>query len=280
VHLTFQKLCCFFLFLLLLGTQARAQTAEFVAGAQAAAMGNSALHNVNSWALYNNTANLAWLTESEASFAYHNRYQQPGFNTLVAAGAAPMKWGAMGAGVYRFGDNIFNQQMLSVGAAHKVGEVGLGLRADWVQYQALGAGSRNLLSINASTRLRLAERIWLAAHLRNLTQSKLTNSPDQNYPSSLQLAVSYEPIEEVKVAAEIFQDFDADAVLRLGVSYQLPKLISLHLGAATQPNSLSGGLTFRTGKFDFNYAIYTHPRLPISHVFGASVFPAAFKAGR
>ena len=71
-----------------------------------------------------------------------------GANRTAAAVAIPTKVGVIGTGVYRFGDNLYNEHLLSAGFSNKFGITSLGAQVNYIQYLVEGFGSKGVWNIN------------------------------------------------------------------------------------------------------------------------------------
>jgi len=98
-------------------------------------MGYSSACRSDEWALFNNVGGLAKVEHGIAAFTYHT---QPGFTSFDRIGAAftfPFRFGVISSGVYRFGDDLYNEQILSAGFANSFGLASLGVKMNYTQYK-------------------------------------------------------------------------------------------------------------------------------------------------
>lgn len=116
--------------------------ADMPMGARAAALANASVTLPDVWALHNNIAGIANLQQPEAGVYVENRFGIQAFTTVALQAAYPTgKFGSYGISLSRFGDELYSQQTLGFGAAHKLGNFSLGAKADLWQVAVAGYGA-------------------------------------------------------------------------------------------------------------------------------------------
>ena len=111
-------------------------------------MGETTVSISDPWAVFINSAGIADVNSGMAMFSYQNKYATAGLNTFGAAYIQPLSFGTGGLSVYRFGDDLFNEQKVGLSFADKIGIVSLGSTLNYIQYQIEGLGSKGLFSID------------------------------------------------------------------------------------------------------------------------------------
>src|SRR5882762_11163621 len=100
---------------------AEAQSSSTVMGARAAGLGYTSVVLKDEWAIFNNVAGLAGLHQVSTAFAYEVRPALTGANRIAASIAAPSKIGTLGIGIFRFGDEVYSEHLLSFGVGNQIG---------------------------------------------------------------------------------------------------------------------------------------------------------------
>ena len=126
------------LLLLLLGEKTTAQNASTTMGARSASMGNSSAMLSDEWSLFNNIGGLAKVTETITAFSFEAKPALPGSSRMAATYSAPLKFGSLGVGVFKFGDNVYSEQILTTGYSNQFGIASLGMKLNYIQYRAEG----------------------------------------------------------------------------------------------------------------------------------------------
>jgi hypothetical protein len=80
--------------------------------------------------------------------------------------------GVTSVGAFRFGDDLYNEQMVSLGFGNKFGIASLGVKANYIQYQADGFGTYGAVSIDFGGLAELTDQLSIGAYITNLNQAK------------------------------------------------------------------------------------------------------------
>jgi len=244
----------------------RAQWRTHGTGARAAGMANAAVTLQDEWAIFNNIGGLAWNTRASLLSAYDNRFQAVGLHTVAAGIAAPIHGRAWASATFsRFGDNLFNETIGSLGISHKIANYSLGFRANYVQINMEGLGMRNLLAFELGGVGQLTQQLWMGAHIFNFTQARLADFQDERLPTVMKAGLSYRPNDRLMINAEGEKDVEMPARVKVGIEYRIIEKLALRTGIATQPNIGSFGISLYFRQLEVGYAISTHTQLLPSH---------------
>jgi hypothetical protein len=123
-------------------TNIHAQSVSTQMGARVNGIGYASATLFDSWGIFNNMAGVAKLKSSTATFTYDLRPSIPGANRMAATFSSPLKIGVVSAGVYRFGDDLYNEHLISAGYSSQFGLAALGASVNYIQYRAEGFGSK------------------------------------------------------------------------------------------------------------------------------------------
>src|SRR5436189_2500366 len=121
------------LWLLCLTLHSHAQSASTLIGARVAGMAFASAAVPNEFGAFNNPGTLASLDALSAGFAYEVNGILPGANRIGAVFNIPASFGVTSLGVFRFGDKVYNEQILSTSFSNKFGIASLGARANYLQ---------------------------------------------------------------------------------------------------------------------------------------------------
>ncbi|MEO9852413.1 MAG: hypothetical protein ABJH72_07425 [Reichenbachiella sp.] len=238
-----------------------AQNGNYGMGARSAALGGSSITIGDEWALFNNIGGLAAIQDKMIFTSVKNKYGISEFTSLAFGATYPIAGGTAGLGVFRFGDDLFNEQRLNLGFSNQFGIVSLGLNVSYYQLNIEGAGSRKTLLIDFGGRAKLTEQLLFGAHVSNLNQAKLSKVTDERIPTIMKTGLSYRPNSDLMINAEVEKEIDQEALLKLGLEYKVLDNFSIRTGFHTQPFESSFGLGFHPGKLNANYAYINNPDL-------------------
>ncbi|TAF32664.1 MAG: hypothetical protein EAZ57_08185 [Cytophagales bacterium] len=238
------------------------------AGAAAQGMGNAAVTVGDAQAMFNNIGALCEVEKTTAWASYENRFSMLNLPTFSAGFVMPnSRNGAVGVGVWRFGDGVYNEHRLALGYSHKVQGVSLGFQANYLQIMGQGTGQRSALVLEFGGVAQLSNKLFLGMHIYNLNQAKVQTFLDERLPTVMKAGLSYRPTNKLTINAETEKDTDNPAYLKAGLAYDmLSEKITLRMGLRSQPFSSFWGLSLRHRKLVIDYAFgYYDQPLGTSH---------------
>ena len=233
-------------------------------GARAQAMGYASACLFDTWALHNNIAGLSKIKRATGAFSYHAIPSAKFFNRIAAGFSLPVKPGAAGVGVFRFGDDLYNEQVLSAGFANSFGLASLGFKVNYLQYRAEGFDPHTAFTVDFGGIATLTPQLSFGAYVVNINQPRINRLTGERIPTRLMAGIAFSPSETLIVAAEIEKDLYRDAVLKAGFEYLAFKKVSFRSGFNLGPQAGFVGLGFKTRRFQIDYSVQG------SHAFGVS----------
>lgn len=253
------------LILLLIGVTcySHAQQNSTVIGSRANALGNAASCGQDAWSVFANPAGISSISHAESFFTYEAMPAFPAFNRMAAGVVLPSKLGVAGAGVYRFGNDLYNEQILSAAFANTLGLASLGIRGNMVQYNVEGFGTKRLLTLSLGGIVQFTPWLWVGAFIANVNQPKIETS--QRVPTRLYLGVATRPTTSCFITAEIEKDMDMKALVKAGVEYEVHRKISLRTGVNLFPGAGYAGVGFKPTRFRLDYAYSFIPVVGSKH---------------
>jgi hypothetical protein len=226
-----------------------AQSISTHIGARAAGIGYASVGSHDEWSLFNNPGGLGKMEQINASFSLEVQSQLKGANRMAAVFNHPFKWGTLAAGVFRFGDDLYNEQTLSAGFGNQVGIASLGIKANVIQYQASGFGVSRSFSIDFGGIAELSEKFYLGASILNLTQSRI-GEDNEPLPTRLTAGISYQPEKNILITTELSKEF--------------------RTGFNLNPSVAFFGVGINKKKIRLDYSIQLNPLIGASHQASAS----------
>lgn len=263
MHKNLLLIISFFIFSLTL----KAQSGGNTFGARSAGMANASVTMTDEWAVFNNIGALAGIDKQYAAFGYANRFGLEGWNNIGASFVSPLSFGGVaGLGIWRFGDNLYNENRVSLGYSHKLYGVSLGIQANYFAVSIEGLGTKQMLILEFGGLVQLSEKLFMGMHIYNFNQAKLNGFQDERIPTTMRAGFSYRPVDKLMVNIETEKNIDFPATFRVGVSYELfAEKVFVRTGISTQPFVNYYGLSLKHKNFHFDYALSTHNRLGTSH---------------
>jgi hypothetical protein len=243
-----------------------AQSSSLLAGARAAGMGYATSCNADVWSLMNNVAGLAEVKRTTASASYNSHPYVKSFNRSAAVFALPVGKGAAGLGLFRFGDDLYNEQVLSAGFGNRFGLASLGLKLNYVQYAADGFGSRGVFTVNFGGIATLTPKLMLGAYITNINQPSISSGNEkEKIPTRMAAGLGLKPSDKVLLTTELEKDLDADVIWKTGLEYQFHQKFFFRTGFNLNPDAVFMGTGFSPRNFGIDYAMHYDLRAGLNH---------------
>ncbi|HCM77219.1 MAG TPA: hypothetical protein DIS90_12610 [Cytophagales bacterium] len=225
-------------------------------GSRSAALAYASSTLSDDWAIFNNIAGMAKINTASSNFAYSINPSLPGADRAAASLLAPVKIGTFGIGVFRFGDELYSEQVLSAGYANQFGLAALGMKVNYVQYRAEGVGTHSAVSLHLGGIATLSPKVMVGAYIINLNRPEISNAIKERLPAKLITGVQFHPEEKLILLAEIEKDLHYKPTLKGGVEYQFFKKVSFRTGFNLGPNSVHGGIGYQSARLYIDYAMH------------------------
>jgi hypothetical protein len=240
-----------------------AQSSYPLIGSRAAGVGYATSCLTDGWAIFNNPAGLAELKSFETGFSYEAVPGFSPFNRMSAFIALPVKVGVINAGVFRFGDDLYNEQMVNIGYSNKFGLASLGARFQYIQYHIEGFGQKSVLSFSFGGIAELTPWLKFGAYIINLSQPEI--SENEKLPTFLIAGICVNASEKVIALIEIEKDLEYNAKLKVGIEYELHRKFAARTGINVNPQTAFFGFGFKPGKLKLDYAYSYLPSIVSRH---------------
>ena len=218
------------------------QDGDFRLGARMTAMGGIGSTVTGPWGLFNNIAGIGSLKQPMAMVGYQSRFNLKELQSVGAGFVYPMQFVNAGVSFFRFGDDIFNEQNLSIALASSVDRVSLGIAINHVQYHVHELSTRSAVVLEFGGIVMLMSDLYFGVHFHNITQSTLEGH--RMLPTIARLGLAYMPIKELSIHSEVCKDLDFEEVFRVGLEYGIIENMWVRTGFNTLPFKASFGVGF------------------------------------
>jgi hypothetical protein len=133
----------------------------------------------------------------------------------------PLRFGVISVGAFRFGDDVYNEHVVSTGFSNKFGNTSLGAKINYIQYQAQGFGTRRAISFDFGGITQLTDIISISASITNLTQSQIDFENEREaLPTRLTAGLTFRLSDKLLAATELEKDLLFPAIWRTGLEYE------------------------------------------------------------
>lgn len=226
-------------------------------GARAGGLGYASSCVQDEWSIFNNVAGLAEVKKISASVTYDALPSFKSFNRVAATFTLPVKFGVAGVGIFRFGDEMYNEQIASLGFSNTFGLASLGLKLNYIQYNAEGFGTKGFISVSFGGIAQLTEKIFIGAHIINLNQPDISSAGDEKLPTILIVGTAFRLTPQTFITTELEKDLHFPVKWKAGAEYQFYKKFLCRTGFHINPSTAFFGFGFHPGKFKLDY-VYQH----------------------
>jgi hypothetical protein len=234
-----------------------AQSSSVILGARSNSLGYASSCLEDEWAIFNNIAGLSKVKQASAAFTYDTQPSFKPFDRTALAMALPTKIGVAGIGIFRFGDKLYNEHILTAGFSNTFGIASLGIKVNYIQYNAPGFGSKAAFTVSFGGIARLTEKISLGAHIININQPQISSQESEQLPTILITGIAFKISNKTFLSTEIEKNLDYPATWKVGIEYQVHKKFVGRTGFNIGPTAGFLGFGFVSRKFKLDYA-YQH----------------------
>jgi hypothetical protein len=233
-------------------------------GARAEGMGNASAALTDGWGTFNNPAALAWVKNPSVLAAYSSAPFMPGADRRVGALIWPLKQWTSALGVFRFGDEVYSETLVSASFANRLGMAGLGSRISYVQFSASQFGTHGLITLDVGGIAELTPQLFIGAWIMNLNHTR-PNPESYPAPVKMQAALCFIPSDKVVLTTEVHKHLLHDVTWKGGVEYRIHPRIHLRTGFNIKPSATFFGTGFRLRRLQLDYALQYSPYLRSLH---------------
>ncbi len=248
--------------------QGHGQSVSTLLGARSAGMGYASVVLQDESSLFNNIGAIAEVDKTSSFFAFEARPALPGSNRTGAGILAPCRAGVFAIGLFRFGDDLYHEQMVRCAYGNKLGIASLGGSLQYVQYSAGTFGRKGAFTVDFGGRAQITPQVSVGAYIVNVSQSRL--SEQETLPVKLVAGIGFRPDERFLVITEVVKDLSYAATWKTGVEYVIHKKVFVRSGFNLNPNAAFFGLGAKTTRLKADYSIALNTMLGDAHQVSAS----------
>jgi hypothetical protein len=239
-------------------------------GAKQIAMSNSdvALSD-DVFSLFNNPAGLAQLNWRELGLYYS---PAPfGLNELAngyIAYTEPLGFGSAGIGAMTYGFELYRETRLVLSfSTSYLNKFFAGVSINYHIVSIQRYGNKSVFYLNAGCLGYITDELRIGFFVQNINQASFTPQEDQ-IPILLNAGLSYNIYYNLSLNFAVEKDIRYNASVKSGINYDLIDNLSLRIGFANEPAEFSCGIGIHFSYFNFDYAVFTHPDLGLTHQAG------------
>lgn len=197
-------------------------------------------------------------------------YSQPyGLNGLSSGWIAAVQRigrGSFGLGFKGLGNNLYKENSLILSYGQRLKYLSLGANMRLLNLSIKGYGSAYSLGLDLGLLSQLTPKLRWGAFWRNLNSPRIGQAKEE-IPQTFTAGLCLQPSPNLAIEFDICQDIRYEPQLRMGLEYSPYRSIQARIGLRSPPGrfSLGGGVIWQGIRFD--YALFNHWELGLSHYF-------------
>lgn len=204
-----------------------AQDGDYSLGASSSGMADASVATVNSWSLFNNPGASGTLDYSTAMVSYQNRYNLEGFHVIGGGALIHFKVVNIGCKYFKFGDNLFSQQLVGISLSNKFQMVSLGGGVNVIQTHAEGFKDDRVWVGEFGGLANITQKISFGAHIFNFKHGV-------EYPTTMKAGFRIEPLNQIGLNCEVQKQLEQREMVKVGLEYALLEFLIVRTGVNLQ----------------------------------------------
>lgn len=240
------------------------------AGAKQISLSNSdvALSN-DVFALFNNPAGLAQINWREVGIYYS---PAPfGFTELAngfIAYTEPFSFGSIAIGGMTYGFDLYRETKFISGFSYNyLNKFFGGITINIHNVSIKNYGDDVTYYFNVGGLAWLTNELRAGFSIHNLNRATFGSEDDQ-IPMIFNSGFSYDVLSNFSVNTAVEKDIRYPFSFLFGLDYDIIKYLSLRMGFSTEPSEYSAGIGIHYSIFSFDYAVFNHNDLGLTHQVG------------
>jgi hypothetical protein len=239
-----------------IGTSLQAQT---VIGAREVAVGQaiSALQDTD-WSMFGNPA-LMPEDRRSVSFFGVRYFGLAEITDMAFAGSYPTKFGVVGIGAHRYGDDRFNESRLRLGYKHSFAGFHFGAIINYSHVAfAGGYSSAGALGVDVGVAAPIISGLWIGAKATNVNQPEYGSKNNEKLPRELSIGLSYQLSDIALFTSDIVKDVQFPISYRGGVEVSIIEKLVARAGITVEPLTFAGGFGYSGDFWAVNVGVQRH----------------------
>lgn len=239
------------------------QDGRFELGARHSALAGTSSTIADGWSIFNNVGSLGNIPSSSFNLSLRNKYDIEALRVMGLAYTHKGKLMNGAVSIYRFGDDIYNQQRISLGLGNRFQFVSLGIGASILQYYLESIGTKRVLILEFGGVAELLPELLISGHIHNINQADLNK--EETIPVVMKVGFSYRPLETLMINTELKKDPGIAGSISLGIEYTVLPILILRTGFSPKPQAGTFGLGIHPQHFSLDYAYSVQNQLGNIH---------------
>lgn len=231
----------------------------------------TALSN-DAFCLFSNPSGLAQMNWREIGIYYSpSPFGMSELSNIYAVYHEPVIFGSIGAGIMSYGFELFKKNTLALSYAANIGnKLFLGVTAQYHSLKITNYGNTGYITLLIGSMIYLSPELRFGFAVDNVTRNTISEV-DNQLPLILRTGISYDILHNLSFNFAYRKDIETTGSVSFGFDYALINQFNLRFGFGNVPAIFSAGVGINYLKFEFDYAVFNHTDLGLTHQFNIMV---------
>jgi hypothetical protein len=225
-------------------------------GARGTGLGNATTCLTDEWSILNNPGGLSGVRKTTIAFSHFTNPSFPPFDRSAMSISIPIRSATAGLSLFRFGDDLYSEQIASMAFSNKLGIASLGVRLNYIQYQAKGFGSIGVFSASFGGVATVSKTFSVGAYITNINQPLINEGDNaESIPTRVAAGWLLKVSQKIFLTSEVEKEIGKPILIKTGVSYDATGKFYFSTGFNLNPNAAFLGAGFRPRRLGFQYGM-------------------------
>jgi hypothetical protein len=181
--------------------------------------------------------------------------------------------GVVGVSIQEMGISMHSEKVLTVSHGFNlIRDIAFGYNIRGYALTQQNFGTGYTLGIDFGVLTRIYKRWQTGFFIQNINNPKLGSVIKYNLPRLINFGVAYRPTYGITSTMDISKEVGKPTRILLGQEFQIIEdFLTVRAGIQTEPIRFAFGLRSGMKNIYIDYAVTTHPELPLTHNFGLAV---------
>lgn len=231
----------------------------------------------NSDAIFINPAGIGRIETINISGFYARPYGLKELAHRTLGMVYPNRYFSFGAAIQAYGYNLYNETSFTLALSRGyLKKIYYGLSIRYMRLRIKGYGSAGCFGLDAGILLKPDSNLSIGVFSGNLSRSTIGRDKEK-LPQIYSTGLYYQPFHQIGLTLDVYKDVSFPIEYRYGIEYKALQYIDIRVGIANNPARFSAGFGLHLKRLCFDYAIYTHRDLGLSHQFSISFSPGKYR---
>jgi hypothetical protein len=248
-----------------------AQSSSILIGARSTGLGNATSCLSDEWSILNNPGGLSAVRKTTIAFSHFTNPSFQPFDRSAVSVSLPIGSSTAGISLFKFGDDLYSEQIASAAFSNKLGIASLGLRINYIQYAAKDFGTIGVFSISFGGIASVSKTLSIGAYITNINQPLIKRGDNaESIPTRVAVGYRLKMSQRIFLTSEVEKEIEKPILFKTGLCYDSRGKFFFSTGFNLNPNAAFLGAGFRPRRLGFEYGMAYNFTTGLYHQVSAS----------